>query len=197
MPLPWLPPPGDTALVFDLPGLEGIVAGLAVAARGYRPVPVYTSCTGQHEIVQTRPLLWGLLQAADTLERLRLPIAAPPAFLLDARRLSGSPQQGRFDNRSVVTAEDLPTAYRLRRSGIVRVVVVRYALLEDLSTVLRLWRKDGIIVEGCQSLDKTPELLDLRRRWLRTLKQRLFVWFRMQRTSAGGFGAHNPHYSGG
>src|SRR5438552_17676209 len=40
----WSPPPNDkVALVLDLPGNEGVLAGVALAARGYRPVPLYNA----------------------------------------------------------------------------------------------------------------------------------------------------------
>src|SRR6266403_4431278 len=33
----------NTALVLDLPGAEGVRAGVALAAQGYRPVPLYSA----------------------------------------------------------------------------------------------------------------------------------------------------------
>src|SRR5690348_3529687 len=40
----WCPPPDQKAmLVLDLPGAEGVLAGVALALRGYRPVPLYNA----------------------------------------------------------------------------------------------------------------------------------------------------------
>jgi len=40
----WSPPPdGNAALVLDMPGSEGVLAGVALASRGYRPVPLYNA----------------------------------------------------------------------------------------------------------------------------------------------------------
>src|SRR5437879_1661239 len=39
-----IPPSTErVALVLDLPGAEGVLAGVELAARGYRPVPLYNS----------------------------------------------------------------------------------------------------------------------------------------------------------
>src|SRR5580765_130756 len=40
----WSPPPDErVAIVLDLPGAEGVIIGLALAVRGYRPVPLYNA----------------------------------------------------------------------------------------------------------------------------------------------------------
>ena len=40
----WCPPPAENvALVLDLPGAEGVLAGVALARCGYRPVPLYNA----------------------------------------------------------------------------------------------------------------------------------------------------------
>jgi len=49
--LNWLPDAGDkVALVVDLPGAEGVAAGLAFAGRGYRPVPLYNALPDPHAL---------------------------------------------------------------------------------------------------------------------------------------------------
>ena len=39
----WVPAPGSTAIVVDLPGEEGVMWGLKLAGLGYRPVPLYNA----------------------------------------------------------------------------------------------------------------------------------------------------------
>src|SRR5215471_9521139 len=40
----WSAPPGESVgIVLDLPGVDGVVTGLALAGRGYRPVPLYNA----------------------------------------------------------------------------------------------------------------------------------------------------------
>src|SRR5947209_2444862 len=47
-------------LVVDLEAEESVRFGLALAARGYRPVPLYNACTGPHEVIDQRPILEAL-----------------------------------------------------------------------------------------------------------------------------------------
>src|SRR5688572_17723477 len=43
----WAPPAGDgVAIVVDLPGADSVNTGLALATRGYRPVPLYNVVPG-------------------------------------------------------------------------------------------------------------------------------------------------------
>ena len=43
----WIPPAEDNvAVVLDLPGADGVWTGVALAARGYRPVPLYNAVPG-------------------------------------------------------------------------------------------------------------------------------------------------------
>ncbi len=63
----WSPPPEqNAALILDLRGAEGVHLGLALAGRGYRPVPLYNGCTGPSELIDQGPILerpagWGRL----------------------------------------------------------------------------------------------------------------------------------------
>src|SRR5258707_1244402 len=85
-----------TVLVIDLPGSEGVLMGVALAARGYRPVPLYNAVplpfgslldplTGPKvAAVDVMPILSALRKGSEQLAQLHLPFDAPPAFLLDA-----------------------------------------------------------------------------------------------------------------
>ena len=53
----WVPRVGDaaaepTALVLDLPGEEAVRMGVALAVRGYRPVPLFNACTDSSEVLE-------------------------------------------------------------------------------------------------------------------------------------------------
>src|SRR5689334_1707655 len=63
---------GDTGLVVDLEGEESVRVGLALAARGYRPVPLYNACTGPHEVIDQLPILLALRAGAPYLQSLDL-----------------------------------------------------------------------------------------------------------------------------
>lgn len=108
--LGWLPPAdGTTALVIDLPGAEGVRVGVHLAARGYRPVPLYNAVPwpGVVPVPESRVTVGmgavvDLVRAAGPrLDALGLSWSAPPAFLLDSRRRLGdqAPRPGIFDNR--------------------------------------------------------------------------------------------------
>ncbi|HEX3448175.1 MAG TPA: hypothetical protein VHS97_07960, partial [Isosphaeraceae bacterium] len=78
-----------TALVVDLPGAQGVTMAMALAAMGYRPVPLYNACpapAGDTALVVVRPIMIALASAASSLQSLGLPDEATPAFLLDAMR---------------------------------------------------------------------------------------------------------------
>src|SRR3954452_24194 len=131
--LSWVPPAaGRAALVIDLPGAAGVHLGLALAAAGYRPVPLYNAVPPPAEgdpgasVVVVEPVLAALARGADRLRASPPPAdappalpppraAPPPAFLLDADRQTARRDlaPGEFDNRSVVFPTDVPSAVRL------------------------------------------------------------------------------------
>src|SRR4051812_27302380 len=60
----WAPAPGDTLAVVDLPGAESVWMGLALAGRGYRPVPLFNACTGPCEVIDQAGILTALRMGA-------------------------------------------------------------------------------------------------------------------------------------
>ncbi|XHX78518.1 MAG: hypothetical protein RBJ76_00840 [Stenomitos frigidus ULC029] len=105
----WVPSPvARRAIVVDLPGAEAVAMGLALAARGYRPVPLFNACpppspvqvAPQVAVIDVDSILTALVDGCDRLRQVRLPDNAPPAFLLDSLRQQ--PTQpvsvGLFDN---------------------------------------------------------------------------------------------------
>ncbi len=119
----WAPPAGTTALVVDLPGVESVEIGCALAQRGYCPVPAFNTSPGAGEVVDTRHLMAALLGAVSSLSART---GGPPAFLLDLSRQGPEqlPADGDFDNRWFVFDSDFPSARQLRERGIERLDVV-------------------------------------------------------------------------
>jgi hypothetical protein len=199
----------NTILVLDLPGVEGVAAGLALAARGYRPVPLYNAvpmpilAPGPElgsgvALVDVRPILGALLRGTESLRKLSLRPDAPPAFLLDARRRGdGHSFPGAFDNRSVSFTTDFPSANFLLARGIHRAVLVQPTGDQpqaDLAHTLLRWQ------EACMSIEL--KRLDVagppvpcevvtppRFRWL---WQRALATFGLHRSPIGGFGDWVP-----
>lgn len=190
------PGPGATALVIDLPGAAGVELGLALAERGYRPVPLYNASRGTGALVDVVPIASALAAGAGELALLRLPDDAPPAFLLDSERMKGSPQPGRFDNRWLVFPQDFPSAAFLASRGIRRVLVVQHDAepRDDLAHVLLRWQRAGIelSVAAPAAADAARPLVvkppsRFRRAWYRAL-----AVMGLRRSNVGGFGAPVP-----
>ena len=201
----WSPRPDEhTALVLDLPGGESVLAGLALAKRGFRPVPLFNAVTDPAAVVNVVPLLIGLACGAAELRLIAIPDDAPPAFLLHADRMVQHEwlSPGKFDNRSMVFPQDFPSAQFLETHGIVRVLVVRHAIArphEDLDHVLLRWQDSGIRLElkHPHALEPPVELIVRRPSRFRAFWYRALALVGLRRNSAGGFGSIIPESSGG
>jgi hypothetical protein len=154
IPVDWAPPAVErVALIVDLRAEVGVHFGLALAGKGYRPVPLYNGCPGPNELIDQGPIIRALRAGADYLAALPLADHAPPAFLLDWRRnsLPCPLQPGMFDNRWKVYPDDLPSARWLHERGISQVLLIqreRVKLQSDLSPILRYWHDAGIRLES-------------------------------------------------
>lgn len=214
----WSPPPNEKiALVLDLPGAEGVLAGVALAARGYCPVPLYNAVplpVGEPLLdpltnravaaVNVLPIISALRQGAEQLVQLNLPFDAPPAFLLDAnRRGDGRKMEpDEFDNRSISFTTDFPSANFLGSHGIQRVMLVQKNSLDpqsDLAHSLRRWQDGGLKLERLR-LDppSRPESFEVARpSWYGAMFQRALSSIGLRRSGSGGFGAWVPESSAG
>jgi hypothetical protein len=210
----WLPAPGEkVAVVLDLPGPEGVQVGMDLAARGYRPVPLYNAvplpfirrildpvaidpAAGAAAAVDVLPIVSALATASESLAQIVLPIDAPPVFLLDSNRHGGISRvkANDFDNRSICFTTDFPSANFLRANGIERVLLVqrsRILPLSDLAHVLRRWQDGGLRLERAR-MDVTEPAQPLevaRPSWYGMMFQRALAAFGFRRAGGGGFGA--------
>jgi hypothetical protein len=189
---------GTPAVVVDLPGIEGIAVGLALADFGFRPVPLYTALPAPEAIVPMFDLVRALIAGAEELGRKALPRAAPPAFLLDARR-DGRGRQGKpgqFDNRSLAFPTDFPSANRLRDGGIGAVVLIQAGsndVREDIAQTLAAWAKGGLPQFLLRAdAPQLPAPIAVR---AHGLLRRFALWLRrasLRRDASGGFGGRIP-----
>src|SRR5262249_42099185 len=122
----WAPSTGRTAIIVDLPGIDAVAFGLALAARGYRPVPLYNTSFGAGAVVNAEGIAKELLMRPRWLQGLTIAASAPPVFLLDADRMTPAvlPEPGRYDNRWIVFPQDFPSGSCLRGNGITDVLLV-------------------------------------------------------------------------
>jgi hypothetical protein len=212
----WCPPPGEgAALLLDLPGAEGV--HVALALRGYRPVPLYNAVplpfgepqtdplTGKAvAAVNVLPILAALRDGAETLAEMKLTRNAPPAFLLDANRSGGGRKMApdEFDNRSFSFTTDFPSANFLASHGIKRVILIHQGGVEpqpDLAHSLRRWQDAGFRLERKRIDSSSPlEWFEVARpSWYGAMFQRALLRIGLRRSSTGGFGAWVPEASAG
>jgi hypothetical protein len=213
----WSPPPDErVAIVLDLPAAEGVLAGLELAGRGFRPVPLYnalplpfgetllsSATISRVAAVDVLPIISALRMGTKLLAQLTLPSYAPPAFLLDANR-KGTRKMitGEFDNRSVSFTTDFPSANFLASQGIQRALVVQKQDLEpqpDLAHTLRRWQDGGLLLERLRLEPLSPrETFEVSRpAWYGAMFQRVLSAVGFRRASGGGFGAWVPDSAAG
>ncbi len=202
----------DTALVVDLPGAEGVLAGVALAQRGYRPVPLYNAIPISiggvavqpllHRVtaaVQVLPIVRALQDHTVQLAGLKLAAEAPPAFLLDSNRGGAGRKMlpDEFDNRSVSFTTDFPSAIFLAAHGIRRVILIqklRDDPLPDLAHSFCRWQEGGLTLERMRlDLPGAPESFRVTKpSWYGVMFQRALASFGLRRSGTGGFGAWVP-----
>jgi hypothetical protein len=190
---------GNTAVVVDMPGAESVAAGLALAQRGFQPVPLYNGTDGPNPVVHMDGLLRALGAGSQVLKTVTIAADAKPAFLLDSNRRDtmGAVTGGYYDNRWVVLPQDFPSANFLRSRGITDVLLVQRGLnapSQDLSHVLLRWQQGGLRL---RSLDlATGGIVDP----LTVTEPSLFrkAWYAavalmgLRRNNVGGFGSMVP-----
>ena len=223
--LDWLPLQitGELGIVVDLPGEDAIHYGLALWERGFRPVPVIDGSPGPDlpsivpsgpistrenhasaSMVDMRGLLLALCAGAKSLLQSRLGADAPPAFLLDSRRMTGAAfvVDGAFDNRWMVFPQDFPSGLFLRSHGINKVVLVQDTFQkeqqEDLAHVLLRWQEEGIAIgsKSARSGDAPAPMMVRRPFRFRAAWYRALAILGLRRNDAGGFGGYPPDPSG-
>jgi len=205
-----LPPAAERcAVVVDLPGVDSVRMALALAARGYRPVPLFNACPATQVVgelvltaVEVEPILHAICFGAAALAHMPLSAEAPPAFLLDGNRSECTRviDSVTFDNRSVVFASDFPSAAFLRNHKVNRCLLVHPSgrpVDNDLRHALRHWGAAGLPLAAISPTGERIEVSWPRNGFLGELAVRLFASLRLRRNPLGGFGALVPETSGG
>ena len=193
------------ALILDVPGERAVHAGVQLASAGYQPVPLFNTSYSQLAVVPVGAILAELARGAEVLAATNIPDNAPPAFLLDSRRMQerGRAQPGRYDNRWLVFPQDFPSADHLRSRDVRGAVLVQDESRrppDDLAHVLLRWQEDGLpllsaaaspgsLVPEILRVEKPPRYRALWQHWLAVLG--------LRRNSAGGFGSMVPTPSQG
>ena len=199
-----VPDPRHTALVVDVPAGDAVRIGVALADIVYQPVPLFNATTGSSEVLDLHPMLERLATGAERLRERQPRPDAPPAFLLDANRMTPptQPAPGKFDNRWVTLPQDFPSALFLQTHGIQDVIVLRAdgsTPGQDLLHILRRWQDSGLRIalgdlrrSGDASPFDVPRPSYFRRAWYG-----LIALMGLRRSEVGGFGAPIPEESSG
>ncbi len=193
---------GSTAVVLELPGPQAVGYGMRLAHAGYRPVPLFNGSDGPAPLIEVRPIAQALLVETPVLAGLALPPQAPPAFLLDSRRMQGVPHAHVYDNRWVMLPQDFPSATMLRSHGIERVVLVQEgarAPAADLAHVLRRWQEGGVALR-LLDIARGGEAVELEVKkpaWYRSLWWGIVALAGLRRSNVGGFGGMVPEQTSG
>jgi hypothetical protein len=190
------------ALILDLPGAETMELALALARRGFRPVPLFNGTSGPAPVVDVGAVTRELLRGAGMLRHAHLPSDAPPAFLLDAMRAGGAEGAGgagpgRYDNRWIVLPQDMPSGTFLLGHGVERVTLLRRGGLEparDLAHVLLRWQEAGLklAVVDLGSRQVAGDVTVRRPSMFRSTWYAAVALLGLRRHNMGGFGAPVP-----
>jgi hypothetical protein len=204
--LPVVPGPLDfsSAIVVDLPGAEAVYAGLALADRGFRPVPLFNGTSGPSAVIDVAPIMEALWAGMERLSGRGLALDAPPAFLLDSRRTGGmrDPVPGAYDNRWIALPQDFPSGALLASRGIRGATLVQRGSLTipaDLAHVLRRWQDHGLqirvvdLATGQTASDVVvPKPSRFRLAWYAAI-----ALLGLRRSNVGGFGSSIPEETTG
>jgi hypothetical protein len=198
--LPALP---QGAAIVDLPGEQAVYTGVALAGRGFWPVPLFNGTSGPSPAIDVVPLIRALMSGAKVLLQQPFSVDAAPAFLLDSRRTVGNVAigPGVYDNRWVTLPQDFPSGSLLVSRGIRAVTVIEpdsTLVPSDLAHVLCRWQEAGIAVHVLDlanghlatnvSISKPS---GFRRAWYAAV-----ALLGLRRSNVGGFGSQIPEETG-
>ncbi len=183
-----------TMIIVDLPKHSGVIESLALARLGYRPVPLYNGVSVQYSthIVKVHEIVSALYKGADDLITCNIRPDAPPVFMLDSNRMSGSGKlPGTYDNRWCVFPQDMPSASFLLKEGINKVIVRSEAIQNDLSHILHRYQEEGIgiYLSNGEEPKKIPVAKPSK---FKSLSYRFKIILGLTRNATGGFGSKIP-----
>jgi len=140
----------DTAIILDLPGCDSIKEGLALAMLGFRPIPLYNGTDeqwGAMALVDNHSIRSALIWGALELEKIEIPLDAPPAFLIDSNRTHRYKMDvSVFDNSWDLYEQDMPSAACFLNNGIDKIIVRGETIQSDLSRILYKFQNQGITI---------------------------------------------------
>lgn len=138
------------AVFVDLPGEESVSMGIALAKKGFRPIPIYNGTieqAGARATVDNQTVGEALTVGAVELSGLELADDALPAFLLDRNRLNRFKMEiALFDNSWDIYPQDIPSAEYFIDHGIRQIVIIGESVSKDLKKILYEYQKKKITI---------------------------------------------------
>ena len=135
----------NTAIIVDVPGDKGVMAGLNLAKNGFRPVPLYNGTIeqeGARAVSDNNSASEALLWGTRLLNEMTFEDDAMPVFLLDSNRLNRHRRKRTlFDNSWDIYAQDMPSAKFLADNGVEKVIVISEKISRDLKDILFKYQK--------------------------------------------------------
>jgi len=149
---------GNTAIILDLPGYDGIKEGLVLAKLGFRPIPLYNGTNeqlGAMALVDNHIIINALVWGASELSAIDMPASAPPVFLLDSNRTHRYKMSvSIFDNSWDLYNQDMPSAEYFMNNGINKIIVKGETIQKDLAKILYEFQKKGITILFTKGYEK-------------------------------------------
>lgn len=158
-----------TAILVDLPGAHSVEMGLALAEKGYRPIPVYNGIEeqeGARATTDNQSIDTVLFYGAKELEKIQIPDDAPPAFLMDTNRLQRYKMDDSiFDNSWDLYPQDIPSAKYFLAQGIDKILIIGNQVSRDLKKILYDFQKKGLQIYLSDGYN-TPHKIKIYKEWL-------------------------------
>ena len=138
----------DAAIIVDLPGVESVKMGIALAKEGYRPIPIFNGTIeqkGARATVDNQSVGMALIWGASELSNIEISDDAQPAFLTDRNRMNRFKMEASvFDNSWDVYPQDIPSAEYFLENGIRKIIIIGESLSKDLKKILYKYQKKNI-----------------------------------------------------
>lgn len=152
----------DTAIIVDLPGIESIREGLALAKIGYSPVPIYNGTIEQEGAIATtdnKTVITGLMLGAFELNKIQTSEKEIPVFLLDTNRMNRLKMNiSVFDNSWDIYDQDIPSAEYFIKNGINKIIIRSDKIQRDLNKILYKFQEKGIQILFTQGYDNPKKV---------------------------------------
>lgn len=190
----------ETMIIVDLQGAQSVYEGVGLAQIGYRPIALYNGVNEPKQpstmIVDVTELGNALIDSANYLAKINLPKDAPPAFLLDANRMTVSGTRnfftGKFDNRWSVFPQDMPSATFLKEQGIKKIIIRSDRIAQDLAHVLYRYQNENLKIVRVTKRDIHRKATISKPKKFANAFYRFQVILGLSPDSTGGFGAVVP-----